>query len=248
MNLRRARRHWQALGDDDPLGAILSGSRSWDVDAFFATGETEIAEVMAYIGRLNLPLDRRSALDFGCGVGRLTEPLATRFDEVWGVDIAPSMIAAARRRDRHPQRCHFVVNGRSDLRIFGDDRFAFVYSSIVLQHVEPRYQRRYLAEFVRVLAPGGLIVFQLPSEPVVPVDGGARAAVRASAPASLLAAYRKVRLELTHLGAGPRMEMWGTPRARVERHLLGCGATIVDVQPDGRASGWVGFRYAVTKG
>ena len=40
----------------------------------------------------------------------------------------------------------------------------FIYSRIVLQHVNSRYAvRSYLSEFARVLAPGGLLVFQLPS-------------------------------------------------------------------------------------
>jgi SAM-dependent methyltransferase len=250
MNLSRARRHWEALGKTDPLWAILSedGARDnrWKVEEFFATGESEISEVMAYVASLGVEVDRRSALDFGCGVGRLTRALAERFDEVWGIDIAPSMIELARKYDLHPDRSHFAVNTRSDLQMFGDDRFGFVYSSIVLQHIEPRYQQAYLGEFVRVLAPGGLLVFQLPSEPVVPGGGGAKAALRSAAPASVLAGYRKLRLELTQIGRGPRMEMWGTPRAKVERQLEGLGARILDAKPDSRASGWTGFLYAVT--
>jgi SAM-dependent methyltransferase len=251
MKLSRARRHWDAMGKTDPLWAILSEDSArdnrWEIDEFFATGEAEIAELMEYVGTLGVAVDRRSALDFGCGVGRLTRALAERFDEVWGIDIAPSMIELARRYDRHPDRCHFAVNARSDLQMFGNDRFGFVYSSIVLQHVEPRYQQRYLSELIRVLAPGGLLVFQLPSEPIVPDGGGAKAAMRSAAPPALLAGYRKLRLELTQMGNGPRMEMWGTPRDKVEHHLRDLGATVVDVKRDERASGWTGFLYAVTK-
>ena len=251
MKLSRARRHWEALAKTDPLWAILSQDSArdnrWEIDGFFATGESEIAEVMEYVASLGSGSDRRSALDFGCGVGRLTRALAERFDEVWGIDIAPSMIELARRYDRHPDRSHFAVNTRSDLQMFGNDRFGFLYSSIVLQHVEPRYQMRYLSEFIRVLTPGGVAVFQLPSEPIVPAGGGTKAAMRSAAPPALLAGYRKLRLELTQMGQGPRMEMWGTPRAKVERHLIGLGATILDAKPDSRASGWSGFLYAVTK-
>ena len=251
MKLSRTRRHWEALGKTDPLWAILSEDAArdnrWEIDEFFATGEAEIAELMSYVATLGIEVDRRSALDFGCGVGRLTRALAERFDEVWGIDIAPSMIELARKYDEHPDRCHFAVNARSDLRLFGDDRFGFVYSSIVLQHIEPRYQLGYLSEFIRVLAPGGLLVFQLPSEPIVPAGTGAKAALRSAAPPVLLAGYRKLRLELTQMGNGPRMEMWGTPRDRVERHLGALGARLLDARPDERASGWTGFLYAVTK-
>ena len=42
------------------------------------------------------PAARRSALDFGCGIGRLSQALAEHFDQVYGVDISPKMIELAR--------------------------------------------------------------------------------------------------------------------------------------------------------
>jgi len=35
----------------------------------------------------------------------------------------------------------------------------FIYSNIVLQHISQRFSTEYLREFVRVLAPGGVLVF-----------------------------------------------------------------------------------------
>ena len=77
------------------------------------------------------------------------------------------MIELARLHDR-TGRCRFVLNETDRLPGIASGTFDFVYSNIVLQHVEPRFTRRYLAEFVRVLRPGGLLVFQLPAE-LVPV-------------------------------------------------------------------------------
>ena len=53
------------------------------------------------------------------------------------------------------------LNTRPDLSLFPGGQYDFVYSSLTLQHMKPRYSRRYIGEFVRVLAPGGLLVFQL---------------------------------------------------------------------------------------
>ena len=123
MTLERLRRHWDLLGKKDPLWAVLAlenkrGNR-WRVDEFFATGQDEIEEVTKHMGALGVELDRRNALDFGCGVGRLTQALADRFEVVWGVDIAPSMIEQATRFDRHPGTCHYILNERADLRMEG---------------------------------------------------------------------------------------------------------------------------------
>ena len=50
-------------------------------------------------------------LDLGCGTGRAGDPYAARGFEVVGVDAAPAMIRAARRRD--PQRRYLVGDARS---------------------------------------------------------------------------------------------------------------------------------------
>jgi SAM-dependent methyltransferase len=170
MNIKRLRRHWDALGKSDPLWANLTNDDKrggkWNADEFFLTGEQEIEEVLDFVGSLSVTFEHGRALDFGCGVGRLTQALAARFDEVWGVDIAPSMIEAANRYNRHPGTCHYYLNDRTDLARFDAGSFDFIYSNIVLQHMQPRDQRRNLAELVRVLAPGGIFVFQLPSAPL----------------------------------------------------------------------------------
>ena len=66
-----------------------------------------------------LRVPHHQALDFGCGVGRLTQALAEHFERVAGVDIAASMIARARQENRHGDRVRYVVNERSDLAGLG---------------------------------------------------------------------------------------------------------------------------------
>jgi SAM-dependent methyltransferase len=249
MTLKRLRRDWDLLGKQDPLWAVLlsndkRGNR-WEVEEFFATGEQEIDEVTTSVESLGLELDRREALDFGCGVGRLTQALADRFEAVWGVDIAPSMIEGAKHYDRHPGTCHYRLNERADLRMFETGRFGFIYSNIVLQHIEPRYQRGYLREFVRVLAPGGVLVFQLPSERIERRKGGLRKRIRSITPAPILRVYRRIRWGG---GSSSLMQMFGMPKDDVIELLQAEGATIVDVRADRYAGDdWVGFRYTATK-
>jgi Methylase involved in ubiquinone/menaquinone biosynthesis len=247
----------------DPLWSNLTfadkrGNR-WQVEEFFLTGEQEIQEVMAFVASLGVELKRGKALDFGCGVGRLSQALAARFDAVWGIDIAPSMIELADRYNRHQETCRYVVNDRTDLRMFKDEIFDFIYSNIAFQHMEPRHQKRYMGELVRVLAPQGLFVFQLPSEPIPSTtdeatERGLKQRVKSVTPAVglvayrfALAPYRWVRRELVELGRGPRMEMWGLPREEVIAYIGKSGAKVLSVTPDTKATGWRGFRYAVTK-
>lgn len=109
-------------------------------------------------------MGRQSALDFGCGVGRLTQALCEHFFSCQGVDIAPSMIEQANRLNQHGHRCRYAVNDADNLGQFDDRSFDFVYSNIVLQHIRPDYTINYIKEFARVLANDGVCVFQVPSE------------------------------------------------------------------------------------
>lgn len=62
--------------------------------------------LIEYVRSLNIDCPRKHALDFGCGVGRLTQALAAHFDEVTGVDISPSMIKLAKKYSRHGDGCN----------------------------------------------------------------------------------------------------------------------------------------------
>lgn len=157
---------WEALAAHDPLWAIVSspgkeGNR-WDLDEFLATGEVEVRAVLAQIAERRVTFARGRALDFGAGVGRLTQALAPHFERVDGVDIAAPMVERARAINRFGDRVAYHL-GDGDTLPFADGAFDFVFSKIVLQHVGIDLQRRYVREFVRVARAGGLIVFQAPA-------------------------------------------------------------------------------------
>ena len=167
MDLDDLQRHWNEWGRRDPYWAIISrpdrrGNR-WDLEEFLRTGVDEIDELLAWLRELRVEVRPGRALDFGCGVGRLTQALARTFAECDGVDIAPSMIEQANTLNQFRDSCRYHVNDRDDLALFDDGIFDLVYSDIVLQHIEPEFSAAYVREFTRVLAPGGVLVFQVPS-------------------------------------------------------------------------------------
>lgn len=164
--LRKVQENWEGFAQTDPLWAICADPRKkynrWSREEFFATGRDEIERVLDCVQSLGLRLDWKSpALDFGCGVGRLTRALAGRFAECWGVDISSTMIERAKEFNRDIPHCHFLLNEQERLENFQDDYFGFIYSSIVLQHLPEEYAKSYLAELIRVLRPGSVLVFQV---------------------------------------------------------------------------------------
>ena len=180
---------------------------------------------------LNASFARGRALDFGCGIGRLTQALAGHFENAVGVDIAPAMIQAAKDQNRAPGRCEYLVNGRPDLSLFADAEFDFVFSTIVLQHVRTEYAERYIAEFLRVLRPGGLAVFQVPDRPAHTMIGTALRVLP-------MWAVRPVR----------KMDMYPVPRGRVEAIVAAGGARLLAAEPNFESGPhWTAYRYFAEK-
>ena len=152
MNLSELRQAWNDLAAKDAMWAVLTGpygtAREWDEEAFFPTGVTEIESVLDRLRRAGVTPRFDRALDFGCGVGRLTQALGRHFQRAHGVDIASAMLARAEALNRLGDRCQYHLNETDDLSLFADGLFDFVYSRITLQHMEARYRRRYIAEFL----------------------------------------------------------------------------------------------------
>lgn len=166
--LDRHRRDWEELAELDPLWAILSDpSRRfgrWELDEFFATGEREVAAALARAEAHGLPRRHEVAVDLGCGVGRLTRALASRFGDVHGIDISETMVATARRLSPNFTNCSFRVNADPALSEFDDATVDLVYSVLVFQHMPTRSTiETYLRSIMRILRPGGIAMFQLPS-------------------------------------------------------------------------------------
>lgn len=90
---------WDWHAAENPLWAILSDpakpDRRWNLSRFLQTGVREIEALRYDLAARQIELGRASALDFGCGVGRLTQALAPHFAQVVGVDISPKMIDIA---------------------------------------------------------------------------------------------------------------------------------------------------------
>lgn len=264
MNLNDLQKNWNRFGKQDPLWAVISWpdkkGGKWVPEQFFQLGKDDISRFFEYLNSLGVAIPRWHALDFGCGVGRLTQALAPNFDKVAGVDIAPSMIKLAQQYNRFGDRCRYYLNERDDLALFKDNSFDLVFSLLVLQHMRPEYIRRYLAEFLRILAPDGVLYFQLTSRYLGSEDTRAssdgnceskamghrmRTLVKSVTPEPLKQFYRAVRDWKNE----PVMEMYGIERSKVESLLREHGGVLVDAveQPLSGTSQWESVWYCVTK-
>jgi len=242
-------RNWETFGRRDPLFGVLSdpakANGRWDVDEFFNSGRAHVAKLFRILAEHGVTVTAGQALDFGCGVGRLTLPIGERFEHTVGVDVAPSMIRLAQRHNTAASRCEFVVNTDPDLRRFQAGTFDFVHSCLVLQHIPPDVSTRYIAEFLRVARPGGLVVFQVPAgvfteqeidvRHALPPDGY-RAGIELRAPSALDAGGRSVvMVRVTNLSTATWLtDIPGGRHICVANHWLDSNGAPV-VPDDGRA-------------
>jgi trans-aconitate methyltransferase len=224
-------RDWEEMAAIDPLWAILSDPQkrfgSWEINEFLRTGQEEISGLMQTASALGLPRQRRRTIDFGCGVGRLTRALHGYFPECFGVDISRGMLQKARQL---VPECEF--REANDLQTFPADYADLIYSSLVLQHQpETTHVTALIQDMVRVLAPGGLLVFQMPQH--LPLRNRIQLRRRA---------YRLVRaLGLSHTFAYECLKlnpirMVALPQRAVEEIIRGAGREVVSVVVEKSAS------------
>jgi SAM-dependent methyltransferase len=95
-----------------------------------------------------------SLLDVGCGVGSYHPHLRQETGPIHGVDISADSIRIA--RENNPDVAYKTFDGSS----LPYDRASFdvAYAICVLHHVPPPQRSAFLAEMVRVVRPGGLVV------------------------------------------------------------------------------------------
>ena len=243
VSFEQVRADWTRLGAEDPLWAVhvapdKRGGR-WEVQEFLALGRQDVDRARGILTGLGLPTTWDRVLDFGCGAGRLSQALAEHADEVVGLDVSPPMLETARALDRSDGRCSFVLGEDPDLRAFPDGSFDLVYTERVLQHLPRPVLENYLAEFVRVLRPGGVAYLHCTTRPMWTPRGMAWR----FAPGPLVRwAQRRL------LGYPAPMRMTGMTEERVAAVVGAAGAEVLaGVAVDEPKTHWQARRYVVRK-
>jgi SAM-dependent methyltransferase len=157
--LDRMRADWNHRAGEDAYYYVAFGRREQDDDEFFATGKEIVTALEMELKRLR---GRGAALEIGCGPGRLMRPLSRHFGEIHGVDVSDEMVRLARQRLLHTPNAHPHHSSGSDLALFADETFDYVYSYAVFQHIPSRdVVLQYLREARRVLKTGGILRCQI---------------------------------------------------------------------------------------
>jgi ubiquinone/menaquinone biosynthesis C-methylase UbiE len=162
-------RRWESFAASEPFFAILSHEKYLRANldesaerAFFESGEEHVAMLFETIRtHVSSTFAAASALEYGCGAGRLAIPLARRVGSVTAVDASPAMLAAAREQAAKAGVTKIDFASAKD---FASDRrhFDLVTLHLVLQRLPPSEGLPLLRTVAEKVGYGGIGVFHVP--------------------------------------------------------------------------------------
>jgi SAM-dependent methyltransferase len=159
-------RFWNARAREDAFWFVDSRLRyhAPDQEAFWAGGEEALRALLGAL-KVRLPADP-VVVDIGCGLGRLTRPLARDAARVIAIDISEEMLVQARELNRSLQNVEWVHGDGESLRPIPDASADVCISHVVFRHIpDPAITLGYIREMGRVLKPGGFAAFELSNDP-----------------------------------------------------------------------------------
>jgi len=169
VSMTRSDRDWERFARSDPYWAVVTDPRFTrgrlnqdGLRSFFEAGARHIDVIFDAIHRFVQPgFAPERALDFGCGVGRLTVPLARRARQVVAVDVSETMLREARANCAARGLANVAFRLSDDRLSAVTEEFNLVHSFIVLQHIPCRRGERLFRALVARLADGGVGVIHV---------------------------------------------------------------------------------------
>lgn len=170
MNKKGYTKFWKEIGQTDPYFGVLTHpeyrSDQFDAnakEAFFESGRLSVEYVFRKMKKVWPRKDIRpsNVLDFGCGTGRLSLALSSYGEQVTGVDVSEAMLTEAEKNKREQNISNVTFVNIPDCPPFLKEKYDFIYSEIVFQHIPTDKGMLTLDHLLDHLLPGGSAFLQL---------------------------------------------------------------------------------------
>lgn len=155
----KMKRDWDRRAEADPYYWVAATQEA-DLESYHASAEKDCSHFMDGLKSALGEKTGGALLDLGCGIGRMTAPLASYFERTVGVDVSPIMIQQAQNLHSEIENLEFIVNSGADLSALEDESFRVVCSYSVLPHLPPDVVQAYFSELGRILESDGVIRYQ----------------------------------------------------------------------------------------
>jgi len=159
------RQDWDERAKKDAFYYIATWKEGWDPKEFFQSGEQDYQTfVEPVLAKLHFEPKEKTMLEIGCGVGRMTRSFAQRFGNIVALDVSAEMLRQGRALNEQMGNIVWVLGSGTDLSMFKNDTFDFVFSYLVFHHLPTKdLTLNYIREMLRVLKDGGVFLFQFNS-------------------------------------------------------------------------------------
>lgn len=155
---------WRDAASDSGMRLMdqhVAADADWETAA--ATGAQDFARALRLTGLPTGP--QLTALEIGCGAGRMTWALAQHFGHVVAVDVSDAFVGMA-RQNCPGQNITWRVSSGQDLQAVSDGQYDVAFSYEVFHYLETAILERYLQDVYQSLKPAGVLVLQLNTEPL----------------------------------------------------------------------------------
>jgi len=169
MLSRNSDNEWEKFGKNDPYFGVISMDkfRRDKLDdntkkEFFESGREHVKYIIDTIRNDVAPgFKPKRAMDFGCGVGRCTLPMAEVAEHVTGVDVSDSMLEEAKcNAETFEIKNVDWVNPGADLSSL-TGKFDLIHTFIVFQHIPPKRGYQIIQQMIDLLEDGGVASLQM---------------------------------------------------------------------------------------
>jgi 2-polyprenyl-3-methyl-5-hydroxy-6-metoxy-1,4-benzoquinol methylase len=168
----RVEQTWQALGQTEPYWSVRScadfrlANYARNAAAYHASGRKDLDRLTAWLRRNEIDGfgPGHTACEYGCGTGRVTGWLASRFSRVIACDISRTHLQLARNHLQEERISNVSLRHIDSLDALGAvEPVDLVLSFLVLQHNPPPLIAFILERMLAWLKPRGIAFFQLPT-------------------------------------------------------------------------------------
>ena len=166
----KVRSQYAKVGPTSPHFAVSAGSPETldsidtNVSQFWETGHAEAQALLQPLERFGLTdLKNKTAIEYGCGVGRLALGLAASFKQLHIYDVSDSQIKLAEKAatDAAVANCQFHLSSGNPFAAL--EPSDFFYSKNTFQYYPPPIIYQCIRNALRSLKPDGVAIFQVPT-------------------------------------------------------------------------------------
>jgi len=155
MNMKK---EWDQRALKNAYHFVSTFREEWDDESFFRWGEVQTQAVIdKFFKDLKIDPSDFIVLEIGCGAGRMSRALASRFKLVYAYDVSDRYIQIAKKKNSHLQNVVFHSNDGLSFPEIYDESIDFCFSGWTMQHMPTKEVLiKNIEEMSRVLKNGGL--------------------------------------------------------------------------------------------